>query len=279
MKFSTSKQQQTHPLVLNFLKWFQTIKVSWSYFLTYRFNFFLQVIGPAIIFFFIKYNLWTSIYQGDDELIIQGYTLEQMISYHAWSLIVSLLAQGHSANNLSEDIRMGRISTYLIYPFNFWEYHTANFVAFQLLQLLISLFTLSILIGFSIISPPSFLVLFSGLLICSWIGIFWYLLQYLTGVLGFWLEETWILRVTLQMITAFLSGAILPLELYPSWIVSVLDYTPFPYLTYYPIKVFSGELEHLFSAFFVLGIWGILIAIVNALVWKKGLKLYTAAGI
>ena len=109
----------------NFPKWWQTIKISWSNYTAYRMNFFLQIIGPALVFFFVKYNLWSSIYDGDAHMTIKGYNLDQMITYHIWSMIVGLVAQGMSALNLAEDIRMGRISSYLIYPIDFLEYHTA----------------------------------------------------------------------------------------------------------------------------------------------------------
>lgn len=266
----------------NFYKWWQTIKIAWSNYLTYRFNFFLQIIGPSLVFFFIKYNLWSSIFSssnGTQDVIIQGYSFEAMISYHAWSLVIALLAQGHSAHNLSEDIRLGRISTYLIYPFNFWEFHTASFLAFQGLQTLIAIVTISIIMAFGIFEAVSLQAILLGFFICFYISVFWFILQFFTGILGFWLEETWILRVTLQMITLFLSGAIIPLELYPERFVTILNYTPFPYLTYYPIKIFSGEFEHIWTCLIILGFWGAVICLVNNLIWKKGVRLYTAAGI
>lgn len=263
----------------NLLKWWQTIKISWSNYLSYRLNFFLLIIGPALVFFFIKYNLWSAIYAGDEELVLRNYDFEQMITYHVWALIVSLLAQGHTGHNLSEDIRMGRISSYLIYPFNFWEFHSANFLAFQSIQLIVSLITLFCIFAFGIIAVIEVQYLILGFFLCLWISLFWYLLQFLTGILGFWLEETWVLRVTLGIITAFLSGAIIPLDLYPAWLVEILNYTPFPYLTYYPIRVFMGETSYLTNVVLTLGLWGILIAALNYVIWKKGVRLYTAAGI
>ena len=262
----------------NFLKWWQTIKVSWSNYTTYRLNFFLQVIGPSLVFFFIKYNLWNSIYNGSTTLEIKGYSFDNMIHYHVWSMVVGLLAQGHTAMNLSEDIRLGRISSYLIYPFNFWEFHTAGFLSFQVLQIIISIVTIGILGATGILHIPAFSILATGFIYTLFVSIFWYSLQYLTGLMAFWLEETWIIRVILQIVVAFLSGAIIPLDLYPKWLVEILHYTPFPYLTYYPIKLFMGEGPPLVFAYSIISVWIFIFIGVNTLLWRRGIKLYTAAG-
>ncbi|WP_127714003.1 ABC-2 family transporter protein [Halobacteriovorax sp. HLS] len=262
----------------NFSKWIQTMKISWSQLTAYRLNFFLQVIGPSIVFFFIKYNLWSSIYAGDQEQLISGYNFKQMITYHSWNLIVSLIAGGYASHNLAEDIRLGRISSYLIYPFNFWEFHTASFLSFQLLQTFISFVTIGMIALIGIIELPSFSFLFQGYVFCFIVSLMWFTLQYLTGILSFWLEETWILRVILQITAAFLSGAILPLELYPKWFVDILNYTPFPYLSYYPIKVFTGEFSLFSSAPLVIIGWMAIFILINKFIWNRGMKLYTAAG-
>lgn len=264
--------------MLSALKWWQTIKIAWAKFTAYRMNFFLQVLGPTLVFFFIKYNLWSAIYAPTPGAIIQGYNFEQMIQYHIWAMIVGLIAQGHTAMNLSEEIRLGKISTYLIYPFNFWEFHTAHFFAFQGLQVFISFFTIVFISAVGMMIFPSFDLLLLGYLYCLFVSVFWFTLQYLTGILGFWLEETWILRVILQIITGFLSGAILPLDLYPEKFVAILQYTPFPYLTYYPIKIFTGEFSNFSAAYGIIAFWIVVCALINHLIWKRGIRLYTAAG-
>lgn len=264
--------------ITNTDKWIQTMKISWSQLTAYRLNFFLQIIGPSLVFFFIKYNLWSSIYSGEEGLIIQGYNFNQMITYHAWNLVVSLIAGGYASHNLAEDIRLGRISSYLIYPFNFWEFHTASFFSFQILQTIISFITISLISLFGVIEFPSIYSLIQGYIFCFIVSLMWFSLQYLTGILSFWLEETWILRVILQITAAFLSGAILPLELYPSWFVEFLNYTPFPYLSYYPIKVFTGEVSLFTVGPLIILAWMIFFVFINKIIWSRGMKLYTAAG-
>ncbi|MCR9204420.1 MAG: ABC-2 family transporter protein [Halobacteriovoraceae bacterium] len=263
---------------VNISKWWITIQISWVKHTAYRLNFLLQIIGPALIFFFVKYNLWSSIYAGDELLVIKGFNFESMINYHIWAFVVSLVAQGHGSWNLAEDIRMGRISSYLIYPFNFWEFHTASWLSFQVVQMFVAGFTLAIISGFGLVNFPTTEFMLIGIAYTLFISLFWFTLQYLTGVMAFWLEETWILRVMLNIVAYFLSGAIIPLDLYPEWLVQILNYTPFPYLTYYPIKIFMGDTTNLGLGLVIISFWTIVFAWINHRVWKKGIRLYTAAG-
>lgn len=262
----------------NLLKWYQTIIISWKKNTTYKLNFVLQIIGPAAVFFFVKYSLWSTIFAKNPTGLISGYTFQAMISYHIWSFIVSIMAQGHTALDLSLDIRMGRISSYLIYPFNFWEFHTASFIGFQLQQFLVATVSLFVFYFIGILPVISWQHLALGVICSFYVSLFWFTLQYLTGLIAFWLEETWMLRVILQIITIFLSGAIIPLELFPSWAVNILNYTPFPYLTYYPVKVFMGAEVNLINFFSVTTTWFVTLIFCNSFLWKRGMKLYTAAG-
>jgi ABC-2 type transport system permease protein len=262
----------------NLAKWISTIKISWVKYTAYKINFFLTIIGPSLVFFFVKYNLWASIYKSNTGIAIQGYDFNQMIQYHLWAFIIALVASGFASWNLSDDIRLGRISSYLVYPFNFWEFHTASWIGFQCLQIFIASITLGLALAFNIIPMPSLQVILTGLSFTTFVSLFWFTLQYFSGLLSFWLEETWILRVILSIIATFLSGAIIPLELFPSWLVSILNYTPFPYLSYYPIKIFQGGEVDLIRGYTMIGSWTLGVTLLNKLTWRKGMKLYTAAG-
>src|SRR5690606_23722277 len=171
----------------NLKKWLETLRIGWSMVTAYRLNFVLLILGPALVFYFIKVSLWSAVY-GDQDTIINGYNLSQMLQYHAWTLVVVLMAQSSNGVNLAEDIRFGRISKYLIYPFNFWEFHSASFLAFQSIQLVITTITLVILSQLNVIALPELKIMLIGLGYSCLVGVFWFSIQYSTGLLYFWLE-------------------------------------------------------------------------------------------
>lgn len=260
-------------------KWWVTIETGLDRHLAYKLNFLLQIIGPALVFYFIKFQLWQTIYAGHPTGVIGGYDLTTMLSYQSYILVVMLISQGFTSANLSEEIRLGKISTYLVYPFAFWKHHLCVFLAFELIQLAVAAATLTGLHSLSVIDLAASGQLLIGIVYCIAVALCWFTIQFLLGIFGFWLEETWVLRVLLVTIGNFLSGAIIPLDLYPSWLQGALTYLPFPYLTYVPVKIMMGQYEG--SIAFALGIiavWTAIAAILARWVWSRGVKLYTAAG-
>ena len=119
---------------------------------------------------------------------------------------------------------------------------------------------------------------FFGVIYLIGVSFFWFVLQYFTGLMAFYLEETWIFRVLIQVVVAFLSGLVMPLEFFPQWFQEIVFYTPFPYLSYYPVKIFMGEIAFSWSYLGILCLWILPVILINKIIWNKGLKNYTAAG-
>jgi ABC-2 type transport system permease protein len=180
--------------------------------------------------------------------------------------------------DLSNDIRLGRISSYLVYPFDFWKYHSASFIAFQSLQTMICSITITLAIAFNLITIVSTQAICTGFVYVMAVSLFWFALQFLTGIMAFWLEETWILRVIAQILTRFLSGALIPLDFFPLWARDALSWTPFPLLTFYPIKIFTGQMTPNISMVGMLLFWIVILILCNRWLWRRGMRLYTAAG-
>lgn len=260
------------------LMWIQTVKVALSNLLAYRVNFFLLVIGPALVFFFVKYSLWSSIYEQQGNRELAGMNRETMLGYQAMVLIVSLLAQGHNSTRLAEDIRLGRITAYLMYPFSLFEFHASSFIALQAVQLLTSAVVFMLALSLGLFAKVNLAFIGQGLVLCCFVSILWFLIQYCIGLLAFWLEQTWVMRVLFQIVAQFLSGSILPLEFFPDGLRNILMYSPFPYLTWVPARaMLTGEGSLLYGSG-ILMFWIVCAALLARLIWKRGLIMYTGAG-
>ena len=263
-----------------YLKWLQSLKISLSRNLTYKTNFLLTMVIPVLVFFAIKYSLWTSIYAVNPQKEIQGYSLSQMIEYQFWILIFDLFVRAHFFSlNTSSDIRLGKISAFLLYPFSFISYQLNLFVSDKLIQLFIGSFSLSLVVVFGWIELPSADVLFKAGVFILMINAFWFFTQLLIGFVAFWMEETWSLNVSIRFISAFFSGAIIPLDFYPDLLAKILLWTPFPYLTYVPVRILMGESTDVGASLFILFVWSLILLFCVQWIWKKGLRLYTGAGI
>lgn len=255
------------------------MKIGLSNYLAYKLNFFLLIIGPTVVFFFVKVELWTAIFEIDGVKTLQGYGLKKMLEYQVWVMVVAFLAQSYNSMKLAEDIRLGRISSYLIYPFSFWNFHFANFLSILSVHTLVAVLTgvLAYLAGY--LSPNSWAPIFDGFLVSLLVSILWFQVSFAIGLGAFWLEETWVLRVMFTTIAGFFSGSVIPLELYPKALVDILYWSPFPYMTFVPAKLFMGSLESsLATTILALMFWILATGALLAYIWRRGIRLYTASG-
>lgn len=261
-------------------KWEKTITVAMSRYLAYKADFLLMLVAPSFVFLAVNYSVWYSIYKSQDTGSIAGFSKEQMLHYQCWSFIASLLIRSHRTWNLSEHIRFGRITSFLLYPFDAWKFYAGEFIAFQILQFVTTLLSIGLLRVCHLLPPLDLATCFVGICFALLVSVMWFVCEFTMGLAGFWLEEVWIFRVVLGFFAVFFSGAFIPLELFPESLQTIISWTPFPFITSIPVHIFLGtEPVAIWSAVLTLCAWTLGLAVVGAVVWRRGLKLYTAAGI
>ncbi len=64
---------------------------------------------------------------------------------------------------------------------------------------------------------------------------------YLVAACGFWLVETRGLSILYMVVSGFLAGLFVPIQLFPGWLHAVASATPFPSMLMYPVDVLSGR--------------------------------------
>jgi ABC-2 type transport system permease protein len=68
-----------------------------------------------------------------------------------------------------------------------------------------------------------------------------FLLLFAVGLVGFWLVETRGIRLLYQIVATFLAGLFVPVHLFPGWMYTLAQLTPFPSMLQGPIDVLSGR--------------------------------------
>jgi ABC-2 type transport system permease protein len=255
------------------------VRIELSNQLAYKLNFILLIVGPPLVFYAIKLNLWRSIFEARHYAPLMGYTFERMVEYQSYVLVVTLLCQSYVSRTISEDIRFGRISAFLLYPWSFMGYHFGSFSAAQVLNLGTAALVLLIGIGVGVLPSVDPTPFAQGFALCALVSVLWFFVWFILSSTTFWIEESWVLRVLFTIVARFLSGAIIPLDLFPERLRDALWYTPFPYLTFVPTRSFMGDTSPEFSsACLVTGLWALVIGFAARALWQRGLRLYSAAG-
>lgn len=264
-------------------KYLQIFKISFEEEFAYRFNFILWRVRN-VLQILLTYFLWDTVY-SDPAKQIFGYDRAKILTYVFGIMIVKALVFSARAMDVSRDVASGDLSNYLIKPVSYFKYWFTRDIASKALN--ISFAVLEFAFLFAILRPPFFLqtnlLTFLIFIVSVILAIFiYFLILFLLSSIPFWVPEIgWASHflVTIVFVES-LSGAIFPINILPHALQSIILATPFPYLVYFPIEVYLGNVTGwaLFGGLLTGAAWvGVLWVLLNS-VWQKGLKVYQAFG-
>lgn len=263
-------------------KYLAIFSLSWQDEFVYRVNFILwrfrNVLG-----FFLAYFLWSGVFSINNQVF--GYTKTEMISYIFLILITSsVVMSAPSADNIGGEIGNGNLSNYLLKPMGYLRYWFARDLASKCLNLTFSFFEIAVLyllfrpdlqIGVIQLQPIGFLLaIIPAVLI-------YFFLSTASRTIAFWTpENTWGLAFLLMVLMDITSGRIFPLDVLPGILQQTLQFTPFPYLIYYPIAILLGKITGLELTRVLIQslIWVGAMCFITRWLWQKGLKVYGCEG-
>ncbi|MBR8830812.1 MAG: hypothetical protein N5P05_001048 [Chroococcopsis gigantea SAG 12.99] len=105
-----------------------------------------------------------------------------------------------------------------------------------------------------------------------------FVIQYSFAMLCFWTERASAIEQFWFLFYIFLSGMIAPLDVFPPLLKSIVLWTPFPYLIYFPSALLIGLPVDLFQGIGVMIFWFVLFFCLNRWLWNRGLKRYSGMG-
>jgi ABC-2 type transport system permease protein len=249
----------------------------------YRVNFMLQICG-GILSILIVVFLWLAVYRSSGRPELGGYTLPEMITYLLGAgLINSFLLTTAENPETSQAIQDGSLSNLLVQPFSPYGLWLFRDLAGKVFLGAIGLAGYTVLAVFLneklvLALEPFRLALFGTALAAA------VLLQFLVfqslSLLAFWVENTYGFRFTLRVIMEVAGGAIIPLSFFPAWVQKVFALLPFTYFVYFPMRIYLNKIEadEILSGLVQAAAWTAGLAGLNAVLWKRGLRRYTAMG-
>jgi ABC-2 type transport system permease protein len=260
-------------------KYFQLFTLSWQNGFVYRTSLFLWRLRQFLSTI-MSLTIWTVLFQSQNALF--GYSQSQMITYIFLVGILQSFILATILNGLADTIYSGNLSFQLVKPINLFAYFFTQDMADKLKNVLFIAIETTIL--FFIFKPqvlfPPFPVF---LLFIIWTtgGILLnFFIQLIFASLGFWSPETWGPRFLFFMLVDFTAGKLFPLDILPSVLKNAIAFTPFPFLSFWQIQLFLQKLTptQVIQQSIVLGVWVGLMAVITVVLWKRGIKEYSAAG-
>lgn len=265
---------------MNIAAYLQIIKGTWAQYMMYRLNFVMWRVR-MVMQLLITYFLWWAIFGQQEQFF--GYTQSMILTYVLLTSIMRTVVLGTTTMEIGDLINQGNLSNYLVKPVHFFNYYAARDIADKALNLFFAAFEFAIL--FIILRPPIFVQtdpLYLGLSAVSVLlgAVLYFYFSMILGFLGFWTPDVWGPRFISFVVMEFFAGSLFPLDILPRALFVLSQALPFSYFIYFPIKVYMGQLSvpvviqgTSIGVLWVAGLWYLAM-----LLWRRGLKAYTAEG-
>lgn len=259
----------------------ELIKNQFKSGLTYRFNYFTELVGKMLSIF-AQFFIWKALLMKNSVNTLFGtIDFSNMVTYIIISSIIATITSNSVIVEVNSKIRSGQISLDFIKPMNFKLYMFSDSIGknlYQLLFFLVPVLVLSLLIFGIQIPQLSHFVLF---ILATIGGLFVnYFLCFCLGLLGFWFTQVWVLNRFLNDFIRLFSGALIPLWFFPSVFLTISEYLPFRFIYFVPISIFLGKYEISKCLILILEqlIWIVILYLLSEFIWKKAVHKLVVQG-
>lgn len=266
----------------SYRKFTRIINTAWQRALSYRSTVLAYRIGNTLEFG-VQLLLWTAIFGSGNE--IKGYTYNEIVSYTlvGWLILYFTVSYGLESH-ISNEIRRGELSSYLLKPIRYLKYililsfgrASLSVISGVVMQtIFVFLFRKNIVLTQSIVQfLIGIVIVFIGYFVQLYISI-------LIGFISFWVTDISGIHYTIGIIKKILSGAYFPTNLLPTTFLNVSRFLPFIYIFYFPTQVFLGNvgIQETLIGLGIQIVWLILLVSVTRFVWRMGVRRFESYGI
>lgn len=260
------------------------LKLNIAVTLQYRGDFALMQIGNTVIPM-ISLLVWQAVLATGVTLPVSG---RYLVAYFLLVGLLEMLTASWSAFFMAERIRDGALNHWLVRPTSPHWYEVANNLGEKIVKLVLLVPVLVVLgLALSIFAPagldlvlptdPVNWLLFGVAVIIA--AAIRFALDVAVGSLAFWFEDVQGFLRAIAVIIPVLSGGVVPLALMPETLQAVTVIQPFRFVISFPLEVLLGADTASAGGGFLgqLG-WLVIFTAGAVLVWRAGLRSYSAAG-
>jgi ABC-2 type transport system permease protein len=256
---------------------FALMRGLWLSWLQYRSFFFILAFGwmiPPLIYMLV----WST---AAAEQGIAGLTRGNIVAYYLVLILVNQITYAQTNWTVGDLIRYGQLNRILLRPIPPVYDALASEFAGKVVYLTFLVPVVSLL---ALILRPQIdfhlenLLAFLPSLLLAWaLRFFW---GYWLALLAFWATRADALLALQDSLVFLLAGQVAPIAFLPGILQTAARILPFRYMVAFPVEVLSGQLStaDVIAGFTAQVIWLLVAVSLYLLLWRVGLRRYTAIG-
>lgn len=263
-------------------KYLLVSKNTFQEFLTYRLSFVLWRFRNIVSFLAILF-FWLAVYKSRPSFL--GYSSKQMYSYLLGIAFIKSLVFSSRTSDLGGMIRDGELSGILLIPVSVFKYFLSRDFSDKIINFSFSMLEIVLvakIFNLPLYFPRNLHVLFFVLPLLVISFFLYFFLSLIISMSAFWTDDIWAVRYLVGVIfLEFFSGSFFPIDVLPVWMQKIIYFTPFPYLAYFPIKIWLEQINstpEIIKVYAICLSWLVLFFVLAKIVWNKGLKQFGAYG-
>lgn len=257
----------------------QQFKTTLATMFAYRASLFIWMIGQVLEP--LVYLIVWSIVSNNNGGSVGSYTTNQFAAYFILLMLVNQVTYTWIMYEFEYRIREGILSFSLLKPVHPIHSDIADNISSKLITtpfMILVAIALTVIFHPSLSPQPWAIAFFLPAMLLAFAVRF--LLEWTLALSAFWTTRVGAANQTYFVLMLFLSGQFAPLALFPIPVQIIANILPFRWLISFPIDLMMGRLT-VDQAFIGLGVqsaWLIISYVLLRIVWRAGVRIYSAVG-
>ncbi len=253
------------------------VKSTWSSWMQHR-GFFYLVAFSWMVPLLIYLLVWST---AAGEGAVAGLTRGELVAYYVVLILVNQFTFCTNNWTVGDAIRYGRMNMLLLRPMSPVYDALASEVAVKVVFMTFALPLAAILA--LVLRPELHVTVRDALVFIPALALAWalrFLWGYWLALLSFWATRADALLSLQESLIFLIGGQVAPVALLPDLMQKAAVVLPFRYMVAFPVEVLTGQLSptELWTGFTFQAGWLFVALTLFLVVWRAGLKRYSAVG-